>query len=202
MSESCHVRPIRCLRTEMYLARLEIWRIFILGMWSLQTFCWDLLHSVVPHHLHLHLLAMKGQFCISSYTLSLHFRPVLPLAVFYTFSCLCLSQLLQSSFCFNNRNLFLSAALPLVRCRRASRKKLLLLISSFYRKDLIKISSNWKKHRFSCREIQGVAMLTLFFFNTVPPRGCHSHPDLFVSSLFPWKFMLRLPHSNVPLVFS
>lgn len=117
-------------------------------------------------------------------------------------SCLCLSQLLQSSFCFNNRNLFLSAALPLVRCRRTSRKKLLPLVSSFYRKDFIKISSNWKNHRFSCGEIQGVAMLTLFFFNTVPPRGCHSHPDLLVSSLFPWKFMLRLPHFNIPLVFS
>lgn len=37
-------------------------------------------------------------------------------------SCLCLSQLLQSSYCFNSRNLSLSAVLPLVCCCRISRK--------------------------------------------------------------------------------
>lgn len=85
VSESGHVRPIRCLRTQMCLVWPEIWGHFILGMWSIQPFCWDLLHSVVPHRLSWHLLAMKGQPCISIYTLSLHFRPVLPLTVSYTF---------------------------------------------------------------------------------------------------------------------
>lgn len=84
VSKSCHVRPIRCLRPQMYMAWLEMWRHFILGTWCIQPFWWDLLHSEVSHHLSWHLLAVKGQPCISIDTLSWHFK-LRPSTVSYTF---------------------------------------------------------------------------------------------------------------------
>lgn len=82
VSKSCHVRPIRCLRPQIYLGWLEMWRDFILGMWLIQPFCWYVLYSMVSHHLSWHVFAVEGQPCISIDTLSLHFRLS---AVSYTF---------------------------------------------------------------------------------------------------------------------
>lgn len=81
VSKGCHARPIRCLRPQICMGWLELWRHFILDTWPIQPFCWDLLRSMVSHHPNWHLLAVKGQPCISI-TLSLHFRPS---AVSYTF---------------------------------------------------------------------------------------------------------------------
>lgn len=82
VSKSCHERPFGCLRSQIFMGWLEMWRNFILGTWPIQPFCWDLLHSMVSRHLRwlvvkgqLAKLAVKGQPCISIDTLSLHFRP-------------------------------------------------------------------------------------------------------------------------------
>lgn len=155
VSESCHGRPIRCLRSQIYLAWLEIWRRFILGARSIQPFCWDLLHSVVPHHQSWHLLAMKEQPCVSTYTLSLHFRPVLPLTLSYTL--LSLAYVYPSFFRVHTA-LIAEIYLCLQSClwsvaAEFPEKATVLFFQFFTRLYRKKTSSWWKKHCFGCREI-------------------------------------------------
>lgn len=199
VSESGHVRPIRCLRTQMCLVWLEIWRHFILGMWSIQPFCWDLLHSVVPHGLSWHLLSMKGQPCISIYTLEFAFQASPTPTVSYTFLSLAYVYLyfFRVHNCFNNRNLSLSTVLPLVCCSRISRKSCCSFLWFFTRKDFIeRTPAAGEKTLLQLQEnLRGCCAYPLFLI-TVLLQRCHSCPDVFGSSLFSWKLMLRLSHFN------
>jgi len=102
-------------------------------------------------------------------------------------SCLCLSLLLQSSHCFNSRNLSLFPVLPLVCCSRVCRKKAaFLFFSSLQEKTLSKEKQQLVKKPLLLLQgnLRGCCAYPLFLI-TVLLRGCHSHPDLFVSSLFP-----------------
>ena len=77
-------------------------------------------------------------------------------------SCLCLSQLLQSSYCFNNRNLSLSTVLPLVCCSRISRKSCCSFLQFFTRKDLIerKPAAGEKNIASAAAKFKGLLCLT------------------------------------------
>lgn len=153
MSKSCHVRPIRCLRPQIFMGWLEMWRNFILGMGPIQPFCWDLLHSMVSHHLswlavkgQLAKLAVKGQPCISIDT-EFAFQ-ALSCLWHISVSCLCLSQLLQSSHCFKRAKIYLCPQ----SCLWSDATKLLFFSSVLYNKRLyqMKISNWWKKYPFFC----------------------------------------------------
>lgn len=122
-----------------------MWRSFILGTWSIQPFCWDLLHSVVSHHLSLHLLAIRGQHCISIYILTGISGQSYSLTFSYTFLSLVFIPVSSafSLFTIAEIYLYLQSCLWLVPAELLEK----MCLSSSVRKDFYqtKNSSWWGK---------------------------------------------------------
>lgn len=109
-------------------------------------------------------------------------------------SCICLSQLLQSSHCFKRAKIIFVHSPASGRMQQSCCS----FLQFFTIKDFIEwkpaAGEKKKKHCFALAKFKGLLCLTPF----VLLSGWHCHTNLFVSSLFPWKFTLRLSHFNFP----
>lgn len=174
---------------ETLYSRHVIYSAFLLGSPTFSSATWSKLTSTFYErtalHFHLH----------SEFAFQASPTPT----VSYTFLSLAYVYLyfFRVHNCFNNRNLSLSAVLPLVCCSRISRKSCCSFLWFFTRKDFIeRTPAAGEKTLLQLQEnLRGCCAYPLFLI-TVLLQRCHSCPDVFGSSLFSWKLMLRLSHFN------
>lgn len=139
VSKSCHMRPIRCLRPQIFMGWLEMWRHFILGTYSAFLLGSPTFNAVTSSKLTSACCERTAlHFCQCSEFAFQALSCLLHLSV----PCFCLSQLLQSLYCFKIAKIYLCPQ----SCHWSDATKL-LFCSVLYNKRLyqMKTSSWWKK---------------------------------------------------------